>query len=239
MLDEEDPRAIEHIRLPTWGRVVAAEGVVPWRIEGDPGGLIEPVDVFLRDFVARGRSAASVRSYALALLRWWRFLLAVDVAWDEATSAEVRDFVLWLGQASKPIAGSRKASATSAGQINPVTRKRHQGDEYTPATIRHSNAVLRSFYEFWIERGHRPLVNPVVRERPRVRRPHAHHNPLEPFVRRAGCVTTRGRRSDIRGRCPTIADRTTLVRPLLSVRRTKSAQSPSTPLWSGTCSPAG
>lgn len=182
VLNGEDSRAIEDIRLPRWGRVVSSDGLVPWRIEvDDQGVLLEPVDVFLRDFVARGRSSASVRSYALALLRWWRFLLAVDVAWDQATSAEVRDFVLWLGQASKPIAGSRGASATSAGQINPVTRKRHQGDDYTPATIRHSNAVLRTFYEFWIERGHRPLMNPVVRERPHGRRPHAHHNPLEPF----------------------------------------------------------
>jgi hypothetical protein len=40
--------------------------------------------------VARGNRAGSVRSYAYALHRWWRFLAAVDVAWDKATTTEVR-----------------------------------------------------------------------------------------------------------------------------------------------------
>jgi integrase len=47
--------------------------------------------------------------------------------------------------------------------------------------VRHSNAVLRSFYDYWIEMGARPLVNPVPRQRDRVARPNAHHNPLEPY----------------------------------------------------------
>lgn len=47
--------------------------------------------------------------------------------------------------------------------------------------MRHSNAVLRSFYGFWIERGEGPLTNPVPQDRARGRRPNAHHNPLEPF----------------------------------------------------------
>ncbi|CUU59133.1 hypothetical protein Ga0074812_12522 [Parafrankia irregularis] len=44
-----------------------------------------------------------------------------------------------------------------------------------------SNAVVRSFYAFWIERGEGPLVNPVLLARGRGRRPHTHHNPLESF----------------------------------------------------------
>ena len=40
--------------------------------------------------------------------------------------------------------------------------------------------MLRSFYEFWIELGVGPLVNPVVLDR-NGRRANAHHNPLEPF----------------------------------------------------------
>ena len=42
------------------------------------------------------------------------------------------------------------------------------------------NAVVRSFYEFWIDRGGGPLINPVRLDRHHGR-PHAHHNPLEPF----------------------------------------------------------
>ena len=94
-------RDLVSIRLPRWGRVVAAEGVVPWLVVDPAGDTVEPIQRFLRDFVASGNRIGSVRSYAYGLLRWWRWLVAVGVEWDKATSAEVRDFVLWLGQAAK------------------------------------------------------------------------------------------------------------------------------------------
>ena len=173
-------RDIASIRLPQWGRVVEAEGVVPWLVVDPDSNPVAPVHRFLRDFVARGNRAGSVRSYAYGLLRWWRWLEAVGVDWDKATSAEVRDFVLWLGQASKPRNSPRTASAARAGTVNAVTRKRYLGDRYEPRTVRHGNAVLRSFYEYWIELGGGPLVNPVALDR-RGRRPGEHHNPLTPF----------------------------------------------------------
>jgi len=40
---------------------------------------------------------------------------------------------------------------------------------------------VRSFYEFWIERGEGPLINPVPMDRRAGRRANAHHNPMEPF----------------------------------------------------------
>jgi integrase/recombinase XerD len=61
-----------------------------------------------------------------------------------------------------------------------VTRKPYLDDRYAARTVRHSNAVVRAFYEFWIERSEGPLVNPVQLDR-YGSRPHAHHNPLEPF----------------------------------------------------------
>ncbi len=178
----EVERDIESIRLPEWGRVVSTDGgVMPFVVVDPDGRPVEPIQRFLRDFLARDRSRGSVRSYAFDLHRWWRFLAVVGVSWDQATSAEVRDFVLWLGQADKQRRHPRTKSRATAGQINPVTRKRHQDDRYQPRTIRHSNAVLRSFYEFAIDEQSGPLVNPVKQERPRGRRANAHHNPLEPF----------------------------------------------------------
>jgi hypothetical protein len=106
--------------------------------------------------------------------------MVLDVEWDKATSREVRDWVLWLGQASKPRNSSRTMSIVTAGTVNPRTWKRYLGDQYEPRTVRHGNAVLRIFYEFWIELGGGPLVNPVVLGR-RGRPPNAHHNPREPF----------------------------------------------------------
>lgn len=101
--------------------------------------------------------------------------------WDKVTSAEVRDFVLWMGQAKKQRRAPRTKSAATAGQVNAITRKQYPGDGYGARTIRHSNAVLRCFYEFVIDAGDGPLVNPVRRDRGRRGRVNAHHNPLEPF----------------------------------------------------------
>ncbi len=174
-------RDIASIVLPRWGKVVAVDGVVPFAVVGDDGEPVAAVGAFLRDFKASGNRAGSVRSYAYDLLRWWRFLKVVGVAWEAATPAEGRDFVLWLMQARKPVARRRTRSATTAGTVNPLTRKRYPGDEYMPRTIRHSNAVVRSFYEFWAEQGLGPVTNPIPVERSVEGRANAHHNPLRRF----------------------------------------------------------
>src|SRR5262249_690688 len=141
-------RDLRAIRLPRWGRVVPTGDVIPYMVLDQRGQPGEPIRRFLRDFLARGHSAGGVRSYAFDLFRWWRFLQAIDVPWDKVTSAEVRDFVLWMGQAEKQRRLPRTRSAATAGQVNPVTRKQYPGDRYSARTIRHSNAVLRCFYEF-------------------------------------------------------------------------------------------
>lgn len=182
MIFDEFDRDLRSLRLDRWGRVVAADGPVPFVVVDHDGRLVEPIGRFLRDFTARGHAAGSVRSYAYDLLRWWRFLRAVDVAWDRASSAEVRDFVLWLQQTSKSRSAARTISLATVGQVNPLTRKQYLTDQFAARTIRHSNAVLRCFYEFSIETGAGPLVNPVVRDRGRGGwRANSHHNPLEPF----------------------------------------------------------
>lgn len=170
--------------LGRWGRVEQRDGLPGWLVVAPDGSVVEPIAAFLTEFAARGNSPGSVRSYAYALLRWWRWLQRVDVAWDRATSAEVRDLVLWLARAPKSRRFPRTASAATAGRVNAVTGKAYLSDQYAPRTVRHSNAVIRAFYEFWIERGDGPLVNPVALARTpgdSIGRPHAHHNPLQPF----------------------------------------------------------
>lgn len=179
MFDDVE-RDVGSIRLPRWGRVVSAVGVVPWLVVDPEGVPIEPIRRYLVDFVAQDNRPGSVRSYAFDLLRWWKWLRAVDVEWDKATPAEARDLVLWLKQTTKPRNSPRTVSAATVGTINPVTRKQYLDDQYKPRTVRHSNAVVRAFYEFWIERGEGPLINPVQLDR-RGRRPNAHHNLLERF----------------------------------------------------------
>jgi integrase len=180
MVVSRDDRDLSQIVLPRRGRVVAVDAPVPWRVLDDAGDPIGPIEIYLTDFIARGNAVASVRSYAYDLLRWWRWLRVVEIDWDKATSAEVKDFVLWLCGATKRRQAARTVSAATAGTVNPITRKRYLDDRYQPRTVRHSNAVLRDFYDFWIERGSGPLINPVPLDRS-AHRPNAHHNPLDVF----------------------------------------------------------
>jgi integrase len=67
------------------------------------------------------------------------------------------------------------------GTSNPVTGKRSPGRGYAAATVAHCESVLRAFYDFHLEGGTGPMVNPFPLARGRRGRSHAHHNPMQPF----------------------------------------------------------
>ena len=61
------------------------------------------------------------------------------------------------------------------------------GARYAAATVAHCETVLRSFYEFHLEAGTGPMVNPFPLARGRRGRANAHRNPMDPFgAERAG-----------------------------------------------------
>jgi len=62
-----------------------------------------------------------------------------------------------------------------------VTGKPSPGRTYAAATVAHSETVLLGFYELHRELGSGPMANPFPLARRRRGRPHAHHNPMEPF----------------------------------------------------------
>jgi integrase len=62
-----------------------------------------------------------------------------------------------------------------------VTGKPSPGRKYATATVVHCESVLRGFYDFHLEAGSGPMVNPFPLVR-RGDRANAHHNPMEPFV---------------------------------------------------------
>jgi integrase len=147
----------------------------PYRLL-DPGGeMVGPVAVYFRDLQAAGRSAATQRSYGMDLLRWFRFLWAIEVPWNHATRAEARDFTRWVQITDKPA-----RLGPGAGIPNPVTGKPRPGRKYAVSTRGHSESVLRGFYEFHRDAGSGPMVNPFPLAR-RQGRAHAHHNPMEPY----------------------------------------------------------
>ena len=78
------------------------EACEPYRLI-DPGGMpVEAAAAYFRDLQAAGRSEATVRSYGMDLLRWFRFLWAAGMPWEQATRAEARDFCRWMQVAGKP-----------------------------------------------------------------------------------------------------------------------------------------
>jgi integrase len=165
----------------------------PYRLADAAGTVVGPAAAYLRELAASGRTAATQRSYAYDLLRWFRFLWVVEVPWGEATRAEARDFLCWVQLADKPArphwrypgggAPGRSGKLRGApGSPNPVTGKLSRGRGYAAATVVHCETVLRSFYDFHLEAGTGPMVSPFPLARGRRGRAHAHRNPMEPFA---------------------------------------------------------
>ncbi|MGH9077493.1 MAG: tyrosine-type recombinase/integrase [Acidimicrobiales bacterium] len=158
----------------------------------DPcGAPVEAVAAYLADLQAAGRSTTTQRSYAMALLRWFRFCWAIGADWDRVGRPEARDFCRWITLATKPARRSAMGTSTTnrvaarrpaLGARNPVTGKPTPGRRYAPATGAHAETVCRHFYEFHREAGSGPLLNPFPLARARRGgRAHAHHNPAESY----------------------------------------------------------
>lgn len=188
---EENARDLASLVVPRAGRLVPTrDQVEPYRLLDADGELVEPAAVFLRELLAAGRSAGTLRSYGTDLLRWWRFLHAVKIAWDRATRLEARDFSCWIQVTTKQrrliSRGSKvgTANVSGTGAPNPVTGKPALGDRYAPATVAHSETVLRGFYDFHRDAGTGPILNPFPLDPARrSRRAHAHHNPMDGWAR--------------------------------------------------------
>jgi site-specific recombinase XerD len=187
---EENGRDLASLVVSCAGRLVATgDCLEPYRLLDGEGVVVQPVGVFLRELLASGRSAATVRSYGMDLLRWWRFLDAVDVGWDRATRREARDFSCWIQvtvkqRRQRTAVSSARSPNTGAGTPNTITGKPASGDGYAPATVAHCETVLRSFYDFHRDEGTGPILNPFPLDRSRrVRRAHAHRNPMDGWAR--------------------------------------------------------
>jgi site-specific recombinase XerD len=174
--DDEPSRDLAALAVPQGGRMVAAgDRYEPYRLVGADGVVVAAAASFFRDLLAAGRAEATVRSYGMDLLRWFRFLGAAGVRWDRATRAEARDFSRWLQGAGKQARPRWRGGDAGGGAAVPA-------GAYAPSVRAHSETVLRAFYDFHVDAGSGPLVNPFPLDRSRRGgRAHAHHNPMEPF----------------------------------------------------------
>jgi integrase len=166
--------------LPRVGTVRdGAAGSLPFVVIDASGVEIEPFSVFLRDLMLTDMSPLTARSYGNDLLRWWRLLGVLEVAWDRATRAEVEVLVGWMRSADNPQRHHRQPASAPAGSVNRRTGKRSLRQGYAAATINHALSVLGSFYAFHAQFGRGPVTNPVPASAARRARL-AHRSPIEP-----------------------------------------------------------
>jgi site-specific recombinase XerD len=181
--DGDQERDLAALVVPRAGRLLATGNrYEPYRLVDGDGAVVDAATAYFRDLLAAGRAKATVRSYGLDLLRWFRFVTAAGVAWDRATRVEARDFCRWLQIAGKQSwphwRGQDRAGASPAARA---------GQAYAPSVRAHSETVLRAFYDFHLHAGSGPIINPFPLDRSRRGgRAHAHHNPMEPYRRERG-----------------------------------------------------
>ena len=75
-------RDVDRLVVGQVGRVVRCESTPGVQLLDAAGVPVVAVDEFLRSLAASDSPATTLYSYASALLRWWRFLAAIDVVWD-------------------------------------------------------------------------------------------------------------------------------------------------------------
>jgi len=176
VIENEDVRDLASLAVPLVGALrETGDPWQPYRLEDPAGAPVQAVAAFFRDLQAASRSEATVRSYGMDLLRWFRFLWAIQTPWDRATSVEARDFCRWMLVAGKPPRPHwRRPDA--------VPDTSSAGKAYAPSVRAHSETVLRCFYDFHLDAGTGPIINPFPLDRSRRGgRAHAHHNPMEPY----------------------------------------------------------
>lgn len=164
--------------VPRVGQLLATgDPLDPYRLVAPDGTVVGAVSAFFAHLLAAGRSPATLRSYGMDLLRWFRFCWASGVDWRRADRTAAREFSILLQAAPKPL---RPHWRHEAGAGHPVLGSRSTG-QYSLAVRAHSETVLRSFYDFHRDAGTGPVLNPFPLDRTRRGgRAHAHHSPMEP-----------------------------------------------------------
>lgn len=167
---ENVPRVLTRLEVPLSGAVVATgEPFEPFRLVDASGEPFAPAAAYFAELLACGRSAKTLRSYGMDLLRWFRFLSALEMEWDQATRVEGRDFCRWLQVVRKPVrphwrhpegGGPAHEAASEAEDAGPGPGTTPEGDRYAAVTVAHCESVLRSFYDFHLEAGTGPMLNP-------------------------------------------------------------------------------
>jgi len=138
-------REVASLVVPPVGRVLVSDDRnAPVQLLDPRDRRVEEVAVYLADLQGAGRATSTLRSYAMDLLRWYRFLWALELPWDRVDRPEARDFCRWL--AVVPGAGGTSTGLAAATRV-------------------HAESVVRGFYEVHRELGSGPVLNPFPVQR--------------------------------------------------------------------------
>lgn len=104
MIGGSDQRDLAKLATLDVGRLAeTGDEWEPYRLLDADGAVVEPVAVFLAGLQAEDKSVSTLKAYGNDLLLWWRWLAAVGVAWNQATTIEGRDFLRWMrSRTSRP-----------------------------------------------------------------------------------------------------------------------------------------
>ena len=81
--DGDGLRELSGLVVPRGGSLEATGDLFePYRLLDGGGVAVGPAGAFFAELAACGRPTSTQRSYGMDLLRWFRFLWAVDVDWD-------------------------------------------------------------------------------------------------------------------------------------------------------------
>nr|WP_241193187.1 site-specific integrase [Streptomyces sp. ADI98-10] len=175
------------VNLQRIGSVVATDQAFPpWTVLDSSDMPIGVVVDYLRSLALGSSSPSTCRSYAYDLLRWFRVLWQLGIAWDRATVSEVECLVGWMRTAVNPQRERHSPDSPPPGSVNLRTGKQTLGPGYAARTINHALTVISGFYEFHAGSGAGPVVNPVPASKDR-RAELSHRSPMEApiHVRRA------------------------------------------------------
>ena len=196
--DGGQERDLSGFMVPRSGRLIATgDRYEPYRLIDAAGEPVAAVAEFFRDLQAAGRSEATLRSYGMDLLRWFRFLWAdSDVGWEPATASRPATSAggCWW-RASVP---ARTGAAQARGHV------RRAGKPYAASVRAHCETVLRaSTSSTW--RGQRADRQPVPAGSVAAGRPGARASQPDGAVpqRAAAGSTGRGCRPGFRAASPT------------------------------------
>lgn len=166
--------------------VATDEPFDPFRLVDATGKNIEPAAAYFAELLACVRSAKTLRSYGMDLLRWFRFLSALEMEWDHVTRLEGRDFGRSLQTVRKPVRphwrhpeglGQNAKAVARTVDAGPGFGITPESDRYAAVTVAHCESVLRSFYDFHLESRTRPMLNPFPLAQLFHGGPHGHRNP--------------------------------------------------------------